>query len=162
MRADSTRKLLLCSRLQDWKPFVQLWGLKTLWVTPRSAVGSRQEQRGHGRTLPWAQHLPGRFSCPMESLDIPFTELSLPRSSAEVEQQCFTWKIHPESRENCSAPCASRQDTPKPAAFLTPQPEEEWRGSADRLVQGDPGSSLAPQNYKLMANHLWDSCLKEH
>lgn len=38
MKADSTRKQLLCSRLQDWKPFVQLWGLRTLWFTPNQQL----------------------------------------------------------------------------------------------------------------------------
>lgn len=75
MKADSTRKQLLCNRLQDWKPFVQLWGLRALWVTPRSAGGGSQGQRGSRRALSWRQHLSWRYSCPRESPGVSFTEL---------------------------------------------------------------------------------------
>lgn len=146
MKAVSTRKQLLCSRVQDWKPFGQLWGLRTLWVTPRSAGGTSQEQRGSRRTLSWRQHLAWGYSCPRESPGVSFTELLLPSSSAKAQQLCLARKIQQKSRENYSAHC----DTPKSAALLTLQHKVEWRGSPDRyqpfcrVILGHPWPYKSP------------------
>lgn len=100
----------------------------------------------------------------MGSPDVPFTELFLPSPSAEAEQLCLTWEILQKSKENYSARCASRQDTLKPAALLTPQPEEKWRGSDRyqalyRVTLGHPWPQKNPGYWQIT---LWDSCLKEY
>lgn len=105
---------------------------------------------GSGRTLSWRQHLPGGYSSPMESPGVPSTELSLPSSSEEAEQLCFTWKIHPKSRENYAAPCASKVGHSQACSPPAPQHEEEQRGSPDghqplcRMILGHPWPQKSP------------------
>lgn len=94
--------------------------LKTENCLGHTKISSWQQPRAEGRTLSRRQHLPRGYSCPMESPGVSFTELLPPSSSAQAEQLCLASKIHQKSKENPSAHCASKQDTLKPAALLTP------------------------------------------
>lgn len=152
----------LCESRQHKKTVVrQTAGLKALIPVLKTEnslghtkISSWQQPTAEGRTLSRRQHLAWGYFCPIGSPGFSFTELLLPSSSAQAEQLCLAWKIHQKSRENSSAHCASKQDTLKPAALLTPHTR---RNGEAHLTDTNPragGSWVILDPRKVQANGI--------